>query len=115
MTSTGEETPLTVEEALDIMGQAQRFGVTELKFRGLALRFGEIPTPGTPEHNIEVETPAAEIAEKQRDAAKDALILDEARIKERQLDQMFIEDPMQAEELLAEGDLTDDEREEEEA
>lgn len=105
-----EKISLSVSDVVSIMEAAHRSGVIELKFGPLHARFGQKPTLGEADmQNFgSPPAPAAEIAEKQRIEAEKSLLQAEIMSKEAQLAQMFIEDPEQAERMIAEGDLIDD-------
>lgn len=115
--SSAEEVCLIIEAC----GEA---GVAELKFGDLYLRFG---TKTEPEHQTthvltprvlgtskkaSSPEPAAEIAATQSEMAEKSLLADEIALREQELAEMFLTDPARAEELLMQGELTDDEEDE---
>ena len=106
-----EKNVLSARDLPAILKAAQRSGVIELKFGSLYVRFGVAPPPGEADaHKFGPKpTPAAEIAELQARIEETSLLEAEVSQKEAELAQMFIEDPEQAERMLSEGDLIDDE------
>lgn len=101
---------LTVTDVCSILETAAKAGVLELKFGTLHVRFPDPVLRGTSQAQSLGQTPApaAEIADTQEKLQETALVQDELSAREDQLSQMFIEDPMIAEQMLAEGDLIDD-------
>ena len=101
-----EEKSLTPEGVCRILETAARVGVRELKFSTLHFFLGSDVT--TAQSLGSPPAPAPEMADTHQKIAEDALVQDEIAVRESQLAQMFIEDPMRAEQMLAEGDLVDE-------
>lgn len=115
---------LSAEEVCVIIKVCGEAKVTELKLGDLQVIFlpKEETRPGvtlkSPLASLDQAPPpltAAEIAEIQRKEAKKALERDEARVRKEQLEEMFLTDPLRAEELLRQGELEPDGDEDEEA
>ena len=115
---------MPVYEILAIIKACREYGVAILKFGDLHLELASSAPLGSPEVESSDMAPAKvtevpqssvdEITVLQNEAAKKDLLESEQAFKRDQLDQMFIEDPSQAEELLTQGDLEDDGSEREE-
>lgn len=97
------EKQLSVEEICSIIEACRNAGVTSMKCGPLELSFGkQTESPS--------EKPAVtEITDDQHEKSnEDALVQEELRTRQDQIDQMLIENPSLAEELVAQGDLEDD-------
>lgn len=93
-------TELSADNIAVILKACSESGVMELNFHDLRVIFGR--TAKTKEAQPElIQAPAAVIAEP-------APLADEIEARAEQLMQMFIEDPAQAEKLLLDGELEDD-------
>jgi hypothetical protein len=122
-----EKTVLSSEEICSIIRACGESKVTVLKFGDLYLRFGQqaADAPGSVENvprgtteivdKAPAPPPSAEIEATQIQIAEKALAQDELDAKRAQLSQMFIENPSMAEEMMAQGDLIDDDDRDEEA
>lgn len=100
-------TPADVCAIIKACGEAQ---VRVLKFAGLYVRFDK-----TVENAVVAASPPvpeAEISETTQKIHEEALAQDEVRLKQDQLDQMWIENPQEAERLLLAGELEDEEADE---
>jgi hypothetical protein len=78
-----------------------------LKYRGLHVEFGPLagsaPAPGT------VRAPEAAISERQHnEITENTLAIEEIRLREEQLAQMLIENPLEAEKLLMAGETEEE-------
>ncbi len=83
-----------------------------MKFGALELRFdpqvSPAPYPVSREAYLAHPNPVTEITEEQHDQmTRDAVEAEEVNLREDRLAQMFIEDPVRAEELLRDGELED--------
>lgn len=96
---------LTSEEVCFIINTCKDSQVKELKFQDLHIIMA--PEPGCKEQ-IVPSTSKAEILEEQQKIAMDSLRDEEARAKKHQIEMMLIEDPAQAEQMIANGELEDD-------
>lgn len=105
---------LSSQEICHIIELCAKVGVRELRFHGLYVVFG------TQFKNSDLTRPAAahqsqsdtEISESQHEKqSQAALEADEISLREDRLAQMFIENPLQAEKLLMNGELELDDEE----
>lgn len=107
MSSTGEK-PLQVHEICQIIKACADAGVTSLKCGPLELSFGkQTETIFIPKQHTVTEITDDHQKDLDR-IADDSLEDDEIRYRRDQIDQMMIENPSKAEELLASGELVDD-------
>lgn len=98
-----DKTKLTAKDACDIIGVCRRWGVAELKFKDLSISFakmGEIQADA-------FTTPT--LVDQPEKIADDKSFLEarEKQIKEEELANMAIEDPLKYEETLLGDDLID--------
>ena len=106
-TSTMAEKMLQVYEICQIIKACADYGVTSLKCGPLELSFGK-QTEKIPQEQPAV-TEITEDQLKELDTIEnDAHEEEEVRFRREQIDQMMIENPSKAEELLASGELVDD-------
>ena len=95
---------LNVKELSELIKISAKSGVSELKFGTLELRFGK------PTDKLESKLSVKEITEEEhKNLTDEALETDSLRLKKDQIDQMFIENPSEAERLLLNEDLDEDE------
>jgi hypothetical protein len=94
---------LTVEDICAILGSCDKNGVAALKFGDLQVEFFD----KQPETSV-AHTSAPEIAAEQSKIHNSALVEEEIRTREQQLEELFLTDPLEAERLLAKGDLEDE-------
>ena len=94
---------LSAKELFELIRVSASCGVSELKFGALELRFGK------PTENKSELLSVNEITEPNHEEInKESLEIDTMRVKKDQLDQMFLENPSLAEQLLADEDLDED-------
>jgi hypothetical protein len=109
---------LTKDEILEIIGSCATANISHFKYGGLELSFsGNEKTNSSRTENLEPPKPtgaALLVQHEQQDI--EYLKEEEARLKEERISMMLIEDPLQAEKLilngeldLEEGDYSDDE------
>lgn len=126
MTSTGNsKRSLSSADVCSIIEASAKAGVTELLFRDLHVRFGMPPEnqitgpildltrlsmPGYPVvQQDRAEATVGPLTDKQHEQmGKDSLLQEELRTREDELARLLVEDPVKYEELLRDGDLTDD-------
>lgn len=108
-----EKRVLSFREICSIIKSCGESRVAELKFGDLHITFHQPVKEGldavkAPPQQVTTH-PDAEISDEQRKhLEKHALLEDELRLKEDQLDQMLIESPTDFEELQAQGDLEEE-------
>jgi len=105
---------LTGEEIALIIEASAKANVRVLELPGIRLEFGEAspakvavtpPAPAEPTRPTD-----AALSDEQHDKQnKEALEVEEARTKEHRLGMMLIEDPLEAERMIASGELDDEE------
>ena len=105
---------LTLEELCAILKACGEARVTELKFGDLHVHFGKAAQMETNQVGSHVDMApdpraAKEIAGNQIKEAKRSLELDEMRVRNEQISELFLTDPLRAEELLRNGELDPDE------
>ena len=103
-TNSTDEKMLQVQEICQIIKACADAGVTSLKCGPLELSFGK-QTEKIPE-----EKPAVtEITDNERKQIKeDSLTQDDVALRTDQIAMMLVENPSKAKELIASGDLVDD-------
>lgn len=105
---------LTSDQVCAIIRACGEAGVVRLSFDGLRLSFGrsaneprtDLPlevTPGPSDPYLPVE---ALTASEHLKIEKDTLESDELDVKERQVEELLLTDPLAAEELIIKGELT---------
>ncbi len=103
-----ESSGLDIGDLRVIVKLCVNFGVKSLKFRGLELEFGvagDVPVPGLKALNKPVKAITADQHELQ---AKQALLEDELSVREQQIADLQLTNPLAAEEMIANGELDDD-------
>jgi hypothetical protein len=104
-------TPAEVCAILKACGEAQ---VRVLKFANLYVQFDKKVEPArTAVAEAPAPTTEAEISETNQKIHEDALAQDEQAVRQDQLDQMWIENPLEAERILLAGELEDGDTEDE--
>lgn len=98
------EKGLTPEGLCSILRACRESQVSELKFGPLHVKFGP-PVDPEPVKPTPAPATATEIADTQKNIAKESLAQDEAKLRETQLALAFIENPMLAEQMLMDGEL----------
>lgn len=103
---------LKSQEICEIILASAQNGVTELKFGSLYIAFGKQTGPqGSPGTVYGASTPDNEISDKTHEQSnKDSLLKDELDLRDDQLSQMQIENPLKAEQMLLDQELEDDEQ-----
>lgn len=108
--SSGRKTAFTAQEIGEIIRECKQQGVTKLTVGDLHLTFEPKAQTALPEVPVETKPPEAAISEqvqnKQDEEAAEQAELD---FRDRQIDEMLIENPLEAERLIAEGELVVDE------
>ncbi|MBL7716588.1 MAG: hypothetical protein JNL01_14080 [Bdellovibrionales bacterium] len=119
-TEADKRTPWSTTEICRILEVGAKVGVQELRFHGLHVRFGRpaeslSPGPALARPSIPSSAPPEKaISEEQHNKqTQDALEADELRLKEDRLAQLFIENPLEAERMLMNGELGDAEESDE--
>lgn len=106
-----QKSVLSVADICRILKACGEASVTELKFGDLHVRRDSQSPAAAPSASVEpapAPPPTAEIVETQRKESERAQIQAEVTLRQQQLSQMLIEDPLEAERLLSQGDLIDD-------
>lgn len=103
---------MTADSIQRIIESCAQANVREIDLPGLRLEFGErgpAKTPPAPPKSQESTRPTEGALSEEEHAKQnqEALELDEARLKQDRLELMWIENPLEAERLLANGDLED--------
>lgn len=111
LTNSRAHNPLTVAEVTLIIDTCAKANVRRFQALGLHLELGESGPASSPrpplvtEPNLPTE---AALSEKHHQKQNEETLRDEElQTKEERLAQMFIEDPLQAEKMMEEGDLDD--------
>jgi hypothetical protein len=107
--NTKSKSSLSAEEVCRILAQCARARVRVLQFADLYVRFddlpGEIQVRGPENVKLpQVQHPDTEISAIQTQTEKQAILQDEIAIRQEQLTQMFIENPLEAEKMLLSGE-----------
>lgn len=97
------ESKLTAKEACLILKAAKDAGARTISFRGLIVHFG-VAAPSWPERPVHAPIPKAVASV---DPAEKYLDKMEMQVKEQQLDELLIEDPLALEELIVQDELRD--------
>lgn len=100
--ASDEEKALTALDISAIIQVCAQNNVSKLKFGSLSVEFDR---PTNPNHEEPKNTPILPAHLEQ--AAKMAILSDEAAVREEQLKKMQIEDPLRFEQLISDGDLED--------
>lgn len=108
---------LKSQEICEIILSSAQNGVTELKFGSLHIVFGKKTEPQEisllPGKVYGASTPDNEISDQTHEQMNiDSLEADELRLRDDQLSQMQIENPLKAEQMLLDQELEDDEQSE---
>ena len=113
--SSGKKTAFTAQEISEIIRECKQQGVSKLTVGDLHLVFEpQARTMIVPEVSVETKPPEAAISEQdQSKQAVEATEQEELEFRDRQIDEMLIENPLEAERLIAEGELVIDESESE--
>lgn len=112
-TTTATKTLFTAEQVCSIIKACGEAHVSVLEFGDLRVRFGRSAEEEDQGRAFNPD-PATEIAVKQAEISAQSLKRDEIAFREEQLAMAVIEDPVLAEKLLMEGELTADGTDEEE-
>jgi hypothetical protein len=107
-----EKFDLTAAAVCDIIQTCARSGVAVLKFRDLEVTFGKlanVDAPLAPEASL----PEAEISEpKLRELHEESLNKDVERVREEQLEDLILTNPLEYERLYAAGELGEEDGDE---
>lgn len=107
------ESSLSADEICRILEASAKAGVRVLKFGTLEATFepsGVVPPTATDQRPAP-PTPAAEIAEPNHERqTRESIELDELALREDQVGELLLSDPLEAERLISEGELGDNER-----
>ena len=111
--SSGTKTAFTAQDISAIIRECKQQGVASLTVGDLHLVFEpKAQTTSVPEVPVETKPPEAAISEQDRSKqAKEVLEQDELEYRQRQIDEMLINDPLEAERLIEQGELVEDESE----
>lgn len=97
-----EKNSLSAESIIALIKTSSEHGVTSLKFGGLELELG-IKTKAA------ATQPVTEITEQEQKLNDEKnLVRQELESRQEQIDNMLVEDPVQAEKLIADGELVPD-------
>lgn len=97
---------LSSEAICVIIESCAKHGVAELKFQDLHVKFGKSAIQELGPQNS--NSPEAEISEEQHEEqTAHAIEKDEVDLREEQLEELFLTDPMAAEEMLRNGEFED--------
>ena len=104
------------KEICEIIRTSHTCGVRLIQIGDLKVEFGTQTEPGGVSgspypraNNAVFGKPSPDLSEDEHSSqTKEALEIEELRLREQQLAQMLIEDPSRAEELLMDGELEDD-------
>ncbi len=108
-----EKNEFSVDDVCRILESCGKFHVAELTLGALSVKFG--PTAReTTDREGNLPAAAAELAALQENQAQRSLVSDEIRIREQQVAEMPLSDPLLYEEMLARGEIIDDTRRTEE-
>jgi hypothetical protein len=86
-----------------ILRECRKAGVSELRVGSLHVVFGG----HTDNKKFNPTKSDKVVSEKQKEIEKKAILADEIELREQQIADMFTEDPLQAEEMIAAGELKD--------
>jgi hypothetical protein len=124
MDESKQKNCLSTDDVCRIIKACGEAKVAVLKFGDLCVKFEATPAPNpwtptqSPDSGFRAprsvdtahsSTSAAEIAGTHEQVAEESLLQDEAAVREEQIAQMVIENPLLAEQLLMDGVLTDEE------
>lgn len=108
---------LTAKQICSIIKTSAKVKVRLFSYGDLRLEFGEVSPArdSWPVQNVLPTSPAeAALSDKEHEAqTKESIFIEELRLKEDTLEQMFIEDPLEAERLIESGELDEDDGQEE--
>lgn len=103
---------MSSEEVCRILRTCAAVGVTELKLGALSVTLGTPPRSGagvSPRENTESATPATEIAEPNHLLqSRESLTQREVDLREDQIAELLLTDPIEAERMISEGELEED-------
>lgn len=109
---------LSVDAVCSILKECSTSGVSELKFRDLHVRFGSTAGPVVDLRSLryplvqQPQGPQPEVAdltpEQHAENTKLTLELEELRMREEKLARALVEDPLEYERMLRDGELSDD-------
>lgn len=104
---------LSSQDVSEIIITSAKCGVSRLKFGNLEIEFGkQTNSPETPQGSGHVDTtstPDKAISDQTHEQnSLDSLVKDELQTRADQLEQMQIEDPLRAEQMLLDEELEDD-------
>ena len=110
-TNSTTDFSLSSRSACAIIEVCAARGVSVLKFGPLYVEFGmkaSSPPAPAPEGYFAPRIPVEEMTDQAHDKqTQDSVEAEEVNLREERLQQMFIEDPVRAEELLRNGELED--------
>lgn len=93
--------PLKIEDICLIIKTCSSHAVKKISYKGLSIDFyTNVATPV-----IEPAFVSEELQQKQDSQAREALSSDELQVREEELSQLAIEDPVRYEKMLMSGDL----------
>jgi len=96
---------ISVDEVCKIIDTCRKRGVSKLEFGPLVLHFGALEHSSAPEQVISVKS-KEKLQKEMVNAEKDAVTADEVALREEQMAELWITDPLRAEEMLSAGELT---------
>lgn len=106
---------LTAHDVCLIIKECGVAKVAKLEFCGLRLEFGPSAGQAVPDYasahvfQAPTPTPETEISEIQRKEAEKAFVKDEVDVREDQIAELLVTDPVEAEKLLIAGELEEPE------
>ena len=93
----------TKEEVVELLRESHSLNIKTIKWKGLEAEFFNLQKIVNVEQTVNPESYSDRTRE-----------MDEARIKQDQIDQMYIENPLEAEKLLAQEHLADEDEDDDE-
>lgn len=101
---------LSAADIVTILEASRKNGVSKLKFDTLEVFFDASLHDGpSGAQTVKSEQSAEQIAHTQNEEEKKAIEADEFSVREDQIAELLISDPLLAEELMLQGDLTESE------
>lgn len=98
----GDTFSLSASEIVYIIRECRKLGVEELQVGPLRAIFG-----GQAEKKFTKSKPDKAVSVKQKEIEKKSILADEIDLRDRQIAEMLLEDPLKAEEMIAAGELKD--------
>lgn len=97
---------ISVEDLCKILESCSKMGVAVLKFRDLEVSFTSPQSIGPSGQKLPEIT--ENVIREQNQSEKSSVFEDEMDLREQQIAELLITDPLRAEELMAQGDLKEE-------